>query len=241
MSPLRIFLIWAALCLLLAAEAVAADSSPSGWQAVLVAGDNAQPVFDNAVAAVRNWLASGGVPAREYPRAERDARRGRGSEPASAERVLARIAALRPASGRGLPRLCHLARPARRGDLARLWRRVSAPRRAGARLVGRLRPRADRGHRIGLLYRRVHGDAGAEPDRRHRRPCRPAFLRLCGRADLRGFRRVPALPHCREKRPGGRLSPRRERCVGERERRIAGDASEPQATFGTKVRNLRVR
>ena len=44
-------------------EAVAADSSPSGWQAVLVAGDNAQPVFDNAVAAVRNWLASGGVPA----------------------------------------------------------------------------------------------------------------------------------------------------------------------------------
>ena len=64
MSPIRNLLAWAALCLLLGAEAVAAVSNPSGWQAVLVAGDNAQPVFDNAVAAFRNWLAAGGVPAR---------------------------------------------------------------------------------------------------------------------------------------------------------------------------------
>ena len=63
MSPLRILLACAAWCLLLAAEAVAAGSNPSGWQAVLVAGDNAQPVFDNAVASVRNWLAAGGIPA----------------------------------------------------------------------------------------------------------------------------------------------------------------------------------
>ena len=69
MSPLRILLTWATLCLLLAAEAVAAESSLSGWQAVLVAGDNAQPVFDNAVAAVQNWLASGRRTGAEYPRA----------------------------------------------------------------------------------------------------------------------------------------------------------------------------
>ncbi len=98
MSPLRILLTWAALCLLLAAEAVAADSSPSGWQAVLVAGDNAQPVFDNAVAAVRNWLASGGVPAPNIHVLSATPVEGK-AEPASAERVLARIAALRPGPG----------------------------------------------------------------------------------------------------------------------------------------------
>ena len=98
MSPLRILLTWAALCLLLAAEAVAAVSSPSGWQAVLVAGDNAQPVFDNAVAAVRNWLASGGVPAPNIHVLSATPVEGK-AEPASAERVLARIAALRPGPG----------------------------------------------------------------------------------------------------------------------------------------------
>src|ERR1044071_6738481 len=63
MPPLRPLLFLAALCLLLTAEAIAARSGPTGWRVVLVAGDNAQPVFDNAVAAVRNWLTAGGVPA----------------------------------------------------------------------------------------------------------------------------------------------------------------------------------
>src|SRR4051812_45967787 len=101
MPLLRILLAWAAFCLLLAAEAVAAGSSPSGWQAVLVAGDNAQPVFDNAVASVRNWLASGGVPAPSIHVLSATPHSGGGgnAEPASAERVLARIAALRPGPG----------------------------------------------------------------------------------------------------------------------------------------------
>ena len=197
MSPIRILLVWAALCLLLAAEAVAAASSPSGWQAVLVAGDNAQPVFDNAVAAVRDWLAAGGVPARNIhvlsatqPKADPGARRGGRTGLGRAGPGAGRGAA--SGSGRRLSCLRHLARPARRGNLARLWRRVPASRRAGASLVRRLRPRADRGRRVGLLHRRVYRDAGAEPDRRHRRPRRPALVRLRGRADLRRFRRVPA-------------------------------------------------
>src|SRR3954447_15217264 len=103
MSPLRILLTWAALCLPLAAQALAADASPSGWQAVLVAGDNAQPVFDNAVASVRNWLASGGVPEPDIHVLSATPHSGGGgkgnADPASAERVLARIAALRPGPG----------------------------------------------------------------------------------------------------------------------------------------------
>src|SRR3954447_19690676 len=98
MSPLRILLTWAALCLPLAAQALAADASPSGWQAVLVAGDNAQPVFDNAVASVQNWLASGGVPAPNIHVLSGTPVEGK-AEPASAERGPGRIAALRPGPG----------------------------------------------------------------------------------------------------------------------------------------------
>src|SRR6476620_10021350 len=98
MVPVRILITCADWCLLLADEAVAAGSHPSGWQAVLVAGDNAQPVFDNAVASVRNWLAAGGVPAPHIHVLSATPVEGR-AEPASAERVLARIAALRPGPG----------------------------------------------------------------------------------------------------------------------------------------------
>src|SRR5690348_2545153 len=102
MSPLRILLVCAALWLLPAVAALAASgqsaTSPAGWQAVLVAGDNAQPVFDNAVASVRNWLVTGGVPAQNLHvlTATPQSPVLGAAEPASAERVLARIAALRP-------------------------------------------------------------------------------------------------------------------------------------------------
>src|SRR3954471_11763768 len=108
MPPFRLLPVWAVLCLLLAVRAVAAASGQSagraGWRAVLVAGDNAQPVFDNAVASVRNWLTAGGVPAQNIHvlRAAPQGGGGEGAaEPASAERILARIAALRPAPGEG--------------------------------------------------------------------------------------------------------------------------------------------
>src|SRR5215475_1234955 len=60
--------IFAGICFLLAIAlpGLAATRVPVEavrWQAVLVAGDNAQPVFDNAVTAFRDWLASIGVPA----------------------------------------------------------------------------------------------------------------------------------------------------------------------------------
>ena len=73
----------------------------SGWQSVVVAGDNAEPVFDNAVAAIARFLASRGVPAQNIRRLSATQRAGDGVEPASAERVLGRIAALRPQPGEG--------------------------------------------------------------------------------------------------------------------------------------------
>ena len=63
--PLRLFL---SLCIaaLLLLPAVAGNGAPpdaARWKAVLAAGDRAEPVFDNAVAAFDNWLVGRGVPA----------------------------------------------------------------------------------------------------------------------------------------------------------------------------------
>jgi hypothetical protein len=80
--------------------ALAAGPASPRWQAVLVAGDNAQPVFDNAVAAVARWLAGQGVPGADIHRLSASpAPRDPTIEPASAERVLQRIASLRPRPG----------------------------------------------------------------------------------------------------------------------------------------------
>lgn len=93
-------LLVAALLALGAARAEAA-SHPSGrWRAVLVAGDNAEPVFDNAVAAVTHWLQADGVPMADIHRLSASPPAGDPTiEPASIERVLGRIASLRAGPG----------------------------------------------------------------------------------------------------------------------------------------------
>jgi hypothetical protein len=79
----------------LAARAAAPFPLPSEWQVVLVAGDNAQPVFDNAVDAVARLLTARGVPAANIHRLSASPRAGDATvEPASARRVLQRIAGL---------------------------------------------------------------------------------------------------------------------------------------------------
>jgi hypothetical protein len=102
--PLRLLLSLCAVAFLLLGDkpAGAAAPNPSGWETVLVAGDNAEPVFDNAVAALASWLTSHGVPPRDIRRLSATQRGGDATaEPASAERVLSRIASLRPQSGEG--------------------------------------------------------------------------------------------------------------------------------------------
>src|SRR5947208_1494428 len=61
--PLRLALFLCAALLLIVLAAGGQGAVPAGghWQAVLAAGDRAEPVFDNAVAALSSWLASHGV------------------------------------------------------------------------------------------------------------------------------------------------------------------------------------
>lgn len=77
----------------------------TGWQTVLVAGDNAQPVFDNAVAAIAGWLVGQGVPRRDIHRLSAAAaavpRERGGVEPATLRQVLQSIASLNPTPGEG--------------------------------------------------------------------------------------------------------------------------------------------
>jgi hypothetical protein len=97
----------AGICLALAiglpgVAATRAPVSPVQWQVVLAAGDNAQPVFDNAVIAFRDWLGSIGVPPGNIHRLSANAgQRDPGVEPANAEQLLLRIAALQPRPGEG--------------------------------------------------------------------------------------------------------------------------------------------
>jgi hypothetical protein len=81
----------------------ARPSAAEHWQAVLVAGDTAQPVFDNAIGAVGAWLTEHGVPEADIHRLSASADQ-RGSkvlraEPATLRRVLDRIASLQSQPG----------------------------------------------------------------------------------------------------------------------------------------------
>jgi Peptidase C13 family len=85
-----------ALVLLLGRPAPAAAVKPSaGWQAVLAAGDSAQPVFDNAVDTIARRLAAHGVPTTNIHRlSASNPSRSPAAEPSSGDRLLTRIAGL---------------------------------------------------------------------------------------------------------------------------------------------------
>jgi peptidase C13-like protein len=89
-----------ALCLLALllpgfVRAAAAAPARGDWKAVLVAGDNAQPVFDNAVTAITRWLLQRGVPAANIHRLSASPRADEPTvEPATARRVLQGVAGL---------------------------------------------------------------------------------------------------------------------------------------------------
>jgi hypothetical protein len=244
MSPIRILLVWAALCLLLAAEAIAAVSSPSGWRAVLVAGDNAQPVFENAVGSVRNWLVSGGVPAQNIHllSATQGAMPGDGvtAEPASAERVLARIAALRPGPGEGC--LVFVTSHGQRGE--GIWLAYSGEFLRPAELAQALSAGCARAPTVVIVSGCFTGGFTAvrAPNRivvTASRADRPSF----GCAVERTYAvfdecLIASLPRATTWRA---VVVATQRCVRERERELQVTPSEPQATFGAKARNLRVR
>ena len=91
---------WLLAAALLLSGAMQPVAAAGGWHVVLVAGDNAQPVFDNAVEAFGQWLAGNGVPFSDIHRLSA----GRAAtdptvEWATADRILQRIAALQPRPG----------------------------------------------------------------------------------------------------------------------------------------------
>jgi hypothetical protein len=91
-------IVWLAVQWLVCGPALGAE--PARWQAVLVAGDDAQPVFDNAVGALARWLSGRGLPAADIHRlSASQAPTDPSVEPASAERILRRIASLRARPG----------------------------------------------------------------------------------------------------------------------------------------------
>ena len=70
------------------------------WQAVLVAGDTAQPVFDNAIRAVGTWLGEQGVAETDiHPLSAGAGPRDPRIEPATLRRVIDRIASLQSRPG----------------------------------------------------------------------------------------------------------------------------------------------
>ncbi len=65
------------------------------WQVVLAAGDDAEPVFDNATRTIETRLIAAGVPSSNIHRlSASDAAIGAGAEPATANNLLRRIAEL---------------------------------------------------------------------------------------------------------------------------------------------------
>ncbi len=89
------------LALMLLACCGASAAPPVGrWQAVLAAGDDAQPVFDDATRALARRLIASGVPvANIYRLSASPAEIRRGVEPATAEKLLRRIADLPARAG----------------------------------------------------------------------------------------------------------------------------------------------
>jgi hypothetical protein len=95
--PLRLTVcLCAAITLLsLATTGQSAPLASGRWQAVLAAGDVAEPVFDNAVAAFSQWLTARGVAAGDIRRMSANPARAEATaEPASAGQLLRRIALL---------------------------------------------------------------------------------------------------------------------------------------------------
>lgn len=91
----------AVLALILAAgNGAAAPLAGGTWQVVLAAGDDQQPVFDEATIALAKRLQAAGVPARDIHRLSASrAQFGHGVEPATAENLLRQIAGLPARAG----------------------------------------------------------------------------------------------------------------------------------------------
>lgn len=233
-------LLWPGIPPVRAAKPTNAAKPVAGWQAVLAATDNAQPVFDNGVEAIARQLATRGVPAANIHRlSASEEPRDQATEPSSADRLLGRIAGL----------------PARRRERCLIFITSHGKQNAGvwlARDRDYLQPEAlaralsgacARVPTVVVVSACFSGSFAAgrmrAPNRiilTAARPDRPSF----GCQTDRSYTffdecLIEALPRAATWRAAFADT---VGCVGRMERRLKALPSEPQAYFGRAVRDL---
>lgn len=246
--PWRIVRLWAGIAL---ASLTAAASFPvlaapvegARWQAVVVAGDTAQPVFDNAIRSVERFLEQHGVPAANIHRFSAGAGpHNPAAAPATTARILATIARLPVRTGDRC--FVFITSHGERGE--GIWlaysREMLSPSELARALSGRCasvptvvvvsgcfsggfaRPPMTAPNRIILTAARADRPSfGCQADRVYT-VYDACLLGVLPRATTWGgvYRDVTT-------------------CVSRRERELSVLPSVPQAWFGTAVANLKVR
>jgi hypothetical protein len=230
---------------LLAGQAVAAapEARPVGrWQAVLAAGDDAAPVFDDATQALAKRLLADGVPAADIHRLSASRTQLRdGVEPATLPLLLQRIAGLPVLPGERC--LVFLTSHGEKG--AGLWLARSAAALHPDELAGALSQGCGAAPTIAIVSGCYTGafaaGAMARPNRiilTAARADRPSFGCAVGRTySVFDECLLGALPRFATWYGvfGGTKG-----CVAQREHRLGERPSEPQAYFGAAVAELAV-
>lgn len=225
------------------ARSPATQPAPVRWQAVLVAGDDAQPVFDNAVLTMAHVLSGhDAAPADIHrlsanPRAEPP-----GAEPASDRLVLQWIASLHPGPGEGC--LVFVTSHGQEGE--GVWLAASGEFLRPAALAEALSVGCATAPTVVVISSCYSGAFATgrmrAPNRiilTAARPDRPSFGCQADRTYtvfdecLLGV--MPRAPTWQRVRDGTFA------CVRDREKRMDVMPSEPQSFFGAAVRNLPVR
>ena len=240
--PLRpIAWLCAVILVVLGGAAPAAAADGARWQAVLAAGDIAEPVFDNAVAAFGQWLAARGVALRDIHRLS--ARPfDPTTEPASAAQLLRRIALLSPRPGERC--LIFVTSHGERGRGVHLA--YSGESLTPAALAQALSAGCGSVPTVVIVSSCYSGSFATGPMLAPNR-----IILTAARADRPSFGcqadrtytvfdecLLAALPRAPTWRAVHAVS---RGCVRAREKRLGVLPSEPQASFGGAVRNLPVR
>ena len=237
----------AALTIVVSALAVAglgARAAPplGNWQVVLAAGDDAEPVFDDATRALARRLAAAGVPAKNIHRLSADpAELRRGVEPATLDNLLRRIAEL-PVRAGGR---CFIFLTSHGEDGAGLWlarsHQALAPSELARALSGGCKAAPTVVIVSGCYTGGFAAGAMARPNRiilTAARRDRPSFGCQVGRTyAVYDQCLLGALPKAADWRA---VFGRTKSCVSRMEHAQGERPSEPQAYFGPAVAGLNV-
>jgi hypothetical protein len=229
--------------LMLGGGLAAGPAGAAGWQAVLVAGDNAQPVFDNAVAAMTQILVAGGVPIADIHRLTASrAPRDITIEPATAERVLQRIAGLRPRPGERC--LVFITSHGQRGQGA--WLAELGEHLRPAALAQALSAGCGAAPTVVIVSSCYSGAFAGGPMRAPNR-----IILTAARADRPSFgcqadRTYTVFDECLlstiQSAPTWRVAfDYNSACVRQHEKQLNVQPSQPQGVFGATVRDLPIR